>query len=93
MAASVSRPNHGVSPGPWFSGANAVTEPWSAATHTGWDGPSAVTMGTTRSWLLAASRATSPRPSIRSASSRVAAQPSATTAARMDRRSGSQASA
>ena len=91
-AAGVSRPNHGVSPGPWLSGAKARLPPRSlSATQTGWEGPSAVTIGTTVSWALADSKATSPLVSSRPASSVVAAQPSATTAARIERWSGSHA--
>ena len=78
--------------GPLVEGGERGRRPSRTATHTGCDGPSAVTMGTTRSCALA-SRRICPSPSIRSASSRVVAHPSATTAARMERRSGSQASA
>ncbi len=96
-AASVSRPNHATSPGPWLIGANARNGPDPSSgvvstTSTGADGPIALAMGTTMSWWFAGSRRTSPAARSRSASPVSAAQPSATAAARIERRSGSHTS-
>ena len=57
------------------------------------DGPTADAMGTTVSWWLAGSSVTSPFSTRAPASSGVSAQPSAITAARIERRNGSHTSA
>ena len=61
-----------------------------SATHSGIDGPRAVAIGTTTPWSFAESMRIEPEASIVSASATVSAQPSATVAARIERRSGSQ---
>ena len=92
-AAGVSRPNHGTSPGPWLTAEKARVAPSRFSTiHTQADGPMADAMGTTVSWWLAGSSATSPFSTRAPASSGSAAQPSAITAARIERRSGSHTS-
>ncbi len=86
-AAGVSRPNQATSPGPWLMGEKARVPPSPAAistTNTGADGPMAVAMGTTVEWWLAGSRSTPPSAALSDRS-----HPSARTAARTDRRSGS----
>ncbi len=94
IAASVSRPNQATSPGPWLTGANAVV-PASrlVTTSIGWDGPMALAIGTTAACSLAAASVIPPPRSSWSAAATSPAQPSATTAARIERRSGSQCSA
>ena len=80
------------SPGPWLIGANVRTVPPPvdiSTTRTGADGPIALAIGTTVSWRFAGSRRTAPEASSPSASAVSAAQPSATVAARIERRSGS----
>ena len=72
---------------------NARVPPaWLSTTRTGIDGPSAVAIGTTVACGLAGSSSTLPVRSSVSASATSAAQPSATVAARIERRSGSHTS-
>ncbi len=68
----------------------ARVPPWGlSTTKTGIDGPTALAMGTTAWWRLAGSSSTSPAASSASAASGESAHPSAMTAARTERRSGS----
>ena len=93
-AAGVSRPNHGTSPGPWLMAEKARVPPSRFSTiHTHADGPMADAMGTTVSWWLAGRSVTSPFSTRAPASSGSPAHPSAITAARIERRSGSHTSA
>ena len=92
-APGLSLPNHATSPEPCPSGAKARVPPAAfSTTHTGVRGPITVAIGTTTSDSFAGDSVTSPAASSRSAAATSGAQPSATTAARIDRRSGSQAS-
>ena len=90
MDASVAQPNQATSPGPCEIGAKAVVPPASlATTYSGAPGPSAVAIGTTTRCSFAGLSPIRSLPSSSSASAGLAAQPSATTAACMDLRSGS----
>lgn len=90
-ASGASTPNQAVRPGPWLIPENAWRpEAGSSTTRTGAEGPRVVAIGTTVSWWFAGSRVTPPPSTNRCASSGLEAQPSATTVARTDRRSGSQ---
>ena len=63
-----------------------------STTKTGLLGPMAEAIGSAVAWSLAASSCTSPAATMVSAASRFGAQPSAITAARTERRNGSQKS-
>ena len=92
--AAVSRPNQATSPGPWFSGANARVPPSRVVDHPHRRGR-ADARGHRHHRAVLVGRlqpAPSPSASNRSAPSTSPAQPSATIAARIERRSGSQTS-
>ena len=93
IAPALSLPNHATSPGPCPSGANVVTSASaSSTTHPGVVGVTTAAIGTTTPDSLAGASVTEPDSSKASAWPGSSAQPSATTADRIDRRSGSQTS-